>query len=194
MKYFILSRKKERGCPTGFLFSVLYDRFYPREEAKKIEHGYFPWYKDMHIPNAQISLPDGLCLIAKEPLYDFEIRGVGSKGNIYYASEDFFALLKKHNIPLRSSASISVCSQDGKRITEKDYFVVILETVEIFNAVDMENSILKMDDLGFITRIKKLAIKNGAPKDFFKIHKIDVNRYNTAMCSELFRDEMLTGC
>jgi hypothetical protein len=189
MEYFLLSRKKDRGCPTGFLFSVLYDRFYSRKEAKKIEHGYFPWYKDALDLNARILLPDGLCLIAKEPLYDFEIRN--HMGELYYVSEDFLSLLKKHNTPLRGCAPISVCSQDGKRITQRDYFIVILDTVEISDVIDMENSILEIDNFGFVRRVKKLAIKRGLSQGFFKITKMAYNRYLTPLCSEHFREEML---
>jgi hypothetical protein len=190
MKYFILSCKKERGCPAGYLSSILYDRFYPRKETKEIEHGYFPWYKDALKPNVRTFLPEKLCLIAKEPLYDFAIRN--HMGDIYYVSEDFLSLLKKYNVPLCDSAPISVCSQDGKRITERDYFVVILETLNVSDVVDMENSVLEIDGFGFVRRVKKLAIKSNLSQDFFKIAKIAQSRYITPLCSERFREEMLS--
>jgi hypothetical protein len=41
MEYFVLSRKKERGCSTGLLSAALYDRKSDRKEAAEVKCGYF---------------------------------------------------------------------------------------------------------------------------------------------------------
>lgn len=39
MNYYVLSQKKQAGCPQGSLNAALYDKFY--SDAKNIEYGFF---------------------------------------------------------------------------------------------------------------------------------------------------------
>jgi hypothetical protein len=183
MEYFILSRKKERGCPTGLLNSILYDRFYDRKEASKIKYGYFPWYADALKYNVHIALPKGLVLISKDPLYDFEIRN--HMGSIYYVSENFLNLLNAFNVGFSNCVPISVCNQDGKPISDKQYFAIIFNKFRITDVANLELSVLEIDNFDIIRRIKKLAIRDDFAQHFFIFAKAR-SYYDTPLCSNDF--------
>jgi hypothetical protein len=129
-----------------------------RKDTKKIAHGYFSWYADLYDPNVHITLPQGLVLISRDPLYDFEIRRHG--GNVYYVSEYFLGLLKRFNASFSDCAPISVCSQDGKSISRKQYYAILFNRIRITDVASMDHSIFEVNEFERIMRIKKLTIKN----------------------------------
>jgi hypothetical protein len=136
MIYYRLSQKEERGCPVGYLRAVLYDKYYARKEAEHVEHGYFPWYAKILYPNVKITLPEGMVCIAKYRLWDFDIRA----NRFFIVSDEFMGLLKKFSVPMESFVPITVCSQDGKSISKKNYNAVIFPKVDIFDVMNQEES------------------------------------------------------
>jgi hypothetical protein len=183
MIYYRLSQKEERGCPVGYLRAVLYDKYYARKEAEHIEHGYFPWYAKILYPNVKITLPEGMVCIAKYQLWDFDIRANG----FFIVSDEFMGLLKKFSVPMESFVPITVCSQDGKSISKKNYNAVIFPKVDIFDVMDQEESYVILDkETGFVRLIKKLVLRSDFSQHLFvptlRLHA----GYWTPICSEQF--------
>jgi hypothetical protein len=183
MIYYRLSQKEERGCPLGDLRVVLYDRYYARKEAECVELGGFPWYAEIHSKDARICLPKGMVAITKERLWDFDIRARG----FFLVSDEFMGMLKEFSVPMESFAPITVCSQDGKSVSKKNYNAVIFPKVDIFDVMDQEKSQVGIDkELGWVRSIKKLVLRSDFSQHLFVPMLRLYSGYHTPICSAPF--------
>jgi hypothetical protein len=183
MLYYRLSQKEERGCPVGGLNAVLYDKYYTRKEAAHIEYGRFPWYAKIRNPEFKITLPEGMVCIAKDRLWNFDIRAC----YFFIVSDEFMGLLKEFSVPMESFVPITVCSQDGKSISKKNYNAVIFPKVDIFDIMDRKKSHIKIDEEdGSIRYIRELVLRPDLSQHLFvpMLH-LDPG-YRTPICSEQF--------
>ncbi|MFJ4145896.1 Imm43 family immunity protein [Pseudomonas sp. NPDC089734] len=181
MKFYVMSEKKERGCPVGLSNSALYDKFYP--DIKKVKHGYFPWYSESRRAASRTPFPQGMVLISKEKLFDFDIR---SDSNFFYiASEEFLSLCKDFGLGVVDQAKIEVVSQSGKSISSKCYSAVLFEELDVVSNTDESSSFYVRS--GLIGGFERLVLPAGWCKDIFK-YKWLVGGSDTFICSEAFKD------
>jgi len=161
MDYFILSSKKDKGCPEAISSAILYDKFYTSKDAGKINIGDYPWYKNVYIEDT--SFPEGLFLIAKDKLWDFDIRKDSS--GYFIVSEDMLTLLQKFSAPISSYAPVMVCSQSSKPISIRNYYVAAFYPVEI-NEIADERSRYELLGTRTIVKIDRFIIREGFSKHF----------------------------
>jgi len=119
MEYFMLYSKKDRGCPEA-ISAILYDRFYPVKDAEKVDIGRYSWYESVNPQDIRFS--DGLCLIVRDSLWDFDIR---RDGRFYIVSEEFLALLKEFGAPICTSSPVTACSRAGKPVGSRSAAIIL---------------------------------------------------------------------
>ncbi|MFJ4144704.1 Imm43 family immunity protein [Pseudomonas sp. NPDC089734] len=181
MTYYVMTDKKERGCPEGLLKAALYDKFY--SDVKKIKHGYFPWYCESKNSGSRTPFPNGMVLIAKEKLLEFDIR---SDAQFFYiASDEFLSLCERFGLGIVDQARIDVVSQTGKSISSKKYNVVLFEELDVIANTDKASSF--SSESGLILSIKKLVLPAGWDRDIFK-YKDLAGLSGSFICSQRFKD------
>lgn len=185
MIYFGMSKKEGRGCPIGLINMVLYDSFHDANEAKKIKHGFYPWYANKSAGQPHEKYPDGLCLIAKVPFIDFDIRGHSQFFHI--VSQDFYNLMQELGCEYEDAKPIKVCSTKGQPISTKEYYVVTFKKYKLSDIMDMSEAELFPRKIGDISdRIKKFKFKSDFNKQIFQIEKLSPG-HDTVFCSEQFK-------
>lgn len=186
MKHYALAQKKDRGCPIGMLNAALYDRFYDRSEIDKVEYGNFNWYSGSGYKNGVQTyepFPDGLVLISKDKLYDFDIRS--DSGKFYIASESFIDLARSLGCEFDGCNKIEVRSRDGSSIAEKRYFVVRFKYCEFSDVVDQGNSAFGGEPK--LIKLKKLTIRPEVSAALFRIKNLSSSN-DAVFCSERFQE------
>lgn len=181
MNYYVMTDKKERGCPKGLLRADLYDKFY--SNIKKVEHGYFPWYRESRRSGTRTPFPEGMVLIAKERLLDFDIRDVSYR--FYIASDEFLSLSERFGLKVLDKSRVEVVSQSGKKISSKRYSAVVFDELEVLPNVG-EGSVFDVEG-GVLLEFKKLVLPVDLNRGIFK-YKGLVGLSDSFICSQEFKD------
>ena len=181
MNYFVLSQKKQAGCPQGSLNAALYDRFY--SDTKKIEHGFFPWYAEGYKKEFHTPYPDGMVLISEDKKYDFEVRNLWSV--LYVVSEEFLSVCKLLGVKVVDAVPISVVSKAGAVIAKKNYYAALFEELDVRTNTAVGTSFVEED--GLILRFKKLILPEDINRHLFKFSGL-ISGSGSLICSEVFRE------
>ncbi|MEN8640360.1 Imm43 family immunity protein [Pseudomonas sichuanensis] len=184
MAFFMLSQKKEVGCPVGLLSAALYDRFY--ENAKSLDHGAFPWYANAALGKPHEVLPSGLVLIANAKKYDFTIRALYDR--LYVASEGFVKVCRELGVTMLDCQKIDVVSGLNKGIVASQYYVVVFESSDYGDLV-LPSSQVAIGVRDWVTGFERLNIKEDAP-DLFKLNKLHPG-ISTLFCSSDFKAKLV---
>lgn len=180
MNYYVLSQKKEPGCPS-WLEAALYDKFYA--DADHVEYGMFPWYtRKCEMKRGGVFPANGV-LICKDDFYDFDIAGISRF--FYIVSDEFLAVCTGLNVDIIDCAKIKVVSASGKDISSKKYNVVLFNELDVRKDSDPSSTFMEEDGLPF--RIKKLVLPAEWKLDLFRYGKL-ISGSNSLICSERFKD------
>lgn len=181
MEYYVLSQKEESGCPVGFLHADLYDNFY--SNTKGVEFGFFPWYAEQGRPGPRTPFPEGMVLISKDKLYDFDIHSVGRF--FYVVSDEFLEACRSVNVNIVDSVKIQVVSEAGERISAKDYNAVFFEELDVRQDCDPASTFV--EENGRPIRFKKLILPDAWKRDVFKYKRL-ISGSDSLICSQSFKD------
>jgi hypothetical protein len=177
MTYYVLAKKKERGCPFGMLSGFLFDEAAPK---KTPEYGLSPWYANANSIDP-VFAPE-MFFNSKDKLYNFDL--CVHHGHLI-VSEQFKAVLCEFRVPFAESVPLKVVNHKSKNIGEKDYFLIRLaqsiyqDRGDVFEA-DME---LLWDRSGSYFSISRASMKSDFDLPFFKLHQ---QNQNTFFCSGAF--------
>ncbi|MDR1795196.1 MAG: hypothetical protein LBR25_07350 [Erysipelotrichaceae bacterium] len=174
MEYFTLAAKKEKGCPLA-IGAMLYDKFYDKKEADKVDVGRFPWY-DFHY---DMVFDKELCLIVKDRLWDFDIR---MESRYFVVSSEFLALMQDFSAPIRSSAPVQVFSTSGEPISTREYHILNIIQTPIMDIAGADSDYELSKTGTVVRRMNRLCIK----PDFVQ-HFIKIANTLPAICSDKFR-------
>ncbi|UQS17668.1 hypothetical protein [Pseudomonas sp. HS6] len=181
MNYYVLSQKKDVGCPIGILFADLFDKYYPN--TKGVEFGFFPWYAEKGKPGPRTPFPEGMVLISKDKHYDFDIRSVSKF--FYVVSDEFLAICNKVNVNIVDSVRIEVVSEAGERISSKNYNAVLFDEMDVRKNCDPASTFV--EENGRPVRFKKLILPDEWDLDIFKYRRL-VSGSDSLICSQSFKD------
>lgn len=181
MNYYVLSQKKQAGCPQGSLNAALYDKFY--SDAKNIEYGFFPWYAEGYKKKVHTPYPNGMVLISEDKKYDFDIRNIWNV--LYVVSEEFLLVCKLLDAYVVDAVPISVVSKSGAVIANKNYHAALFEELDVRANTAAGSSFVEED--GLILRFKKLILPEGIDRHLFKFSGL-ISGSGSLICSEIFRE------
>lgn len=184
MAFFMLSQKKDVGCPVGLLNAALYDHFY--ENAKSLDHGAFPWYSNAALGKPHEALPSGLILIANAKKYDFAIRALYDR--LYVASEGFVEACRELGVAMLDCQKVDVVSGLNKSIVSSQYYVVVFDSFDYGDLV-LPSSQVIIGGRDWVTGFEQLEIKEDAP-DLFKLNKLHPG-VSTLFCSSVFKAKLV---
>lgn len=179
MEYFVLSQKEESGCPVGFLQAELYDKFY--SDTKGVEHGFFSWYAEKIHYKRHTPYPEGMVLISKDKLYDFDIRSIS---RFYIVSDELMSVCSEMDVAVADSVPIKVVSKVGENISSRNYNSVLFEELDARSQTDPASTFIEED--GLIFRFKKLVLPSNFNRNLFKFKGL-ISGSNTLICSSEFK-------
>jgi hypothetical protein len=187
MNYFGTSYKKDRGCPDDKGCMILYDAFYEPKEAQKIEYGDYPWYANKSLGQPHQKFPNGLHLIAKKSLIDFDIGS--DYGFFHIVSDEFLATMQLLSAEFEDSAPIEVTDSSGKSNSSKKYHVIIFKKFPIESVLDLSKSEFfpRREGLSLHGKIKRYSFLSNFESHVFQIAGMDPG-HNTVYCSEAFKN------
>lgn len=180
MSHYILTQKKEPGCPLGLLNGILHSHFFI--DAHKSEYGDQPWYADASGGRPHRPFPEGLVFITDEKKYDFDLRS--DSKFFYLASDELISACRKLNVSFEDIQRVEVESRQGKPVAEKVYWVCRFQPFAVANVVDPEGSVLESAD-GVHTRIRQLRIREDFGQDLFKLSQLTPET-DSLFCSSRF--------
>lgn len=181
MNYYVLSQKKDVGCPVGDLRAALYDKFYA--DTRDVEYGLFPWYLRSFKTESRAPFSEGMVLIVSDLAYDFDVRGIGRF--FYVVSDAFLSVCKQLNVDIVDSAEIQVLSKSGECRAKKKYHAVLFKEFDVRNDAHPATDLMVEDGVPF--GIKKLVLPSGWDRDLFKYGRL-VSGSNSLICSGRFKE------
>ncbi|AZN35501.1 hypothetical protein [Iodobacter ciconiae] len=185
-KYFALARKNQIGCPVGYINWVLYDKYYPLKEAKKIQHGYYPWYAENRESKID-NFPENIHLIYNGGEVDFDIRA--EPGNYFIViSKNALEVINKFSIQFDDIREVVICDANGQKTSNKEYCVARLTPITA-EEVDSGSSEFIKNEYGRITKIRKISFSPQFDCDLFRIKGM-LGGSQTLICSEELKNEL----
>jgi hypothetical protein len=183
MKFYVLTRKEEPGCPLGMLSGILHSHFFLN--AHKSNYGDQPWYSNPSSGRPHEPFPDGLSFVTTDKSYAFDIRS--DSEFFYLASDAFITLCDQLVVRVEDKKPVDVLSRQGKPVSGKKYWVCRFHPVAVPDAIDSGHSILEPEEGSHQMRIRKLRIRDDFKQDLFKLSPLAVD-IDTLFCSERFRE------
>lgn len=180
MNYYVLSQKKDVGCPVGELRAALFDKFYTNTEH--VKYGLFPWYSGELNSDGRVFV-EGMVLISSDKFYDFDVRGIGRF--FYIVSEEFLHVCKQLNVGVVDSSEVQVLSKSGEAKSKRKYHAVLFREFDILKDADPATTLMEEDGVPF--RIKKLVLPSNWDFDLFKYRRL-ISGSNSLICSEVFKE------
>lgn len=186
-KYYAMYRKKDEGCPVGYISWILFDKFYPKIDSEHIKYGEFPWYAFNREGKIE-SFPSSVCLIFNDSILDFDIRA--ESGNYFILfSESAYSCFSAEFIDFDDVRPVLVVNSEGATISRKKHYVARLSPINI-EEVDSGDSVLQFNKYGRPIKIKKLTVRDGFESDLFRLHGMQ-GASQTLICSEKIKDELI---
>jgi hypothetical protein len=184
MRYFVLTQKKDSGCPVGMLDGALYDRFYESAMIDFVDHGALNWYSGSGYKNGvQIfePFPEGMVLITKDHGYEFDIRAMGS--NFHIISEKFVAVAEKAKVIFESCKRIEVRDRQGNEVSTNEYYAARFLYRDRSEVLDETQSALFGEE--GILKIKHMRMNQNLSDPAFRLKDLYPS-YDGIFCSEIF--------
>lgn len=180
MTYYILTRKKEPGCPLGMLNGILHDRFFA--DAHTSDYGDNPWYADPSTGRPHRPFPQGLVFITEEKKYTFDLRS--DSKFFYLASTALVDACRGLNVRFEDLQRVEVMSRQGAQVSDKKYWVCRFQPFPVSEVIDPAASAVESSD-GVHTRIARLRIRDGFDQDLFKLSLLPPE-IDALFCSDRF--------
>lgn len=182
MNYYVITQKKERGCPIGDLDAVLHDHI--PKKLERIEHGLiYPWYSD---PEGMKEFPNSCFLVVKERPLEFAIRPLAYM--LQVVDQAFLDTLIEFNASIKDYKPIKIFrASDGKEFTGKNYYISMFSRTfyrKEYEVLNESESVVEMDDLGHL-RLCRVAVRSDFSGSVFGIELVNAAN-NTIICSEEF--------
>ena len=180
MNHYVLSARKELGCPIGLAEDYgLFDKFYKDVKTAQKDIGSFPWYAD----SWDCELPKNACYITKSKRIDFGARSLS--GSLYMISEEFLDLIKSHKSKHYLSGKIEVKNKLGEDVASSDYYIARILQVPFAEVIDASKSRYIEDDTR--VQLEILVCKSEFKESLFGIGGL-IGEHSTLFCSKSFRD------
>ncbi|HSX59208.1 MAG TPA: DUF1629 domain-containing protein [Tahibacter sp.] len=180
MKHYILTQKKEPGCPLGLLNGILHRSFV--ENAHACDYGDYPWYADPSSGRPHRPFPEGLVFVTEDARYTFDLRS--DSRFFYLASNELVAACRHMNVRFEDLQRVDVVSRRGSPVSGNTYWVCRFEAFPVADVIDPANSSIESSD-GVHTRIRRLRIREDFDQDLFKLRLLPPET-DSLFCSQRF--------
>jgi hypothetical protein len=163
---------------------ALYDTFYDEQQAKEIEYGLFPWYSNRSMLRPHEPFLTGMCLIVKEQLIDFDVRG--NSKFFHIVSQHLVDIMRELGEPFEDVQPVDVRDPNGQAISNKKYYVARFKRYDMSDVLDLTQSELFPKRGGLPTeRVKRFRVRDGFAQHAFQI-KTMAPGHDTVFCSKEF--------
>ncbi|WP_200626171.1 hypothetical protein [Pseudomonas sp. LAM2023] len=180
MKYYMMSCRKEPGCPVGLLDVVLFDKSY--DDWDSVEYGYFPWYANSVRRRPHEKLPEGLIMVGRSKKYIFGVRQITR--DFYAMSSDFYKACLSSGVDFSDIEKVDFKVSGGGEVNPVSYYVGMFDSYDIDSIVSSDAS-LSFDEFGKVVAFSQLDFNDGPFAPVFKIKGLRA-QVDTLFCNEDF--------
>lgn len=182
MKLYMMSQKKDSGCPLGLLDATLYDKIY--ENWGEVEYGAFPWYANSARHHPHEKMPEGMVLVGAGKKYCFGARRLIN--DLYAISDSFYNACEKSGVVFQDVVRVSFKVGGGRRENPGAYHVAVFKSYAIEEVIKGSLGLVR-DEYNMVESFGKLEL-NDVENAVFKISGLSPY-INTLFCSEEFKNK-----
>ncbi|PJL11124.1 hypothetical protein B9Y66_18920 [Stenotrophomonas maltophilia] len=186
MKFFVMSRLKEPGCP-GLVEAFIVDKGHPH----LCDHYYADnerckrplWHGRREGEYAPVFQPE-MIAVNWDPRWRFDICSAGQ--GAYFASDRFMEISRNAGAGFVDQSPLTVRSRRGVDLVQFSYSAVIFKELDVLDVAAPESLLVRDRTYGNIHRVKTLVVREGFVEPIFRFKGMSGSSH-TLICSEQFR-------